>query len=351
MISCCWRCLSSLYFSFSAWICGASRCISCIDLSCLNVSGTSTARITTVSPTIASPQLPPTTLSWMNTMIDSNSLMRGEKASSMTLLARIGMRSVALGFWSCSRYCMGWLLNAWRSSRRARSGLARAPGTEQLLGYHRIVSAVAEGIAPEQAPGGKHEAPRNPKRADRLEGVAGARRLVLAAARDRRRDEPAVDDDRRNRDPARDAAHGTACPSGGRCRPARAISSARASSTPAKPSRSASSLAAGRATSTTSWSGRSSGSARLKASRSSRLRRFRCTAPPTLRETDSPRRGPALAVVGNAYSTRCRLAVERPLRYTRSNSALRDKRLEVRGVAEPLTVSSTGAFAPCRGGA
>ena len=39
---------------------------------------------------IARPQLPPTMLSWMNTMIDSNALISGENASSMTL-AMIGM--------------------------------------------------------------------------------------------------------------------------------------------------------------------------------------------------------------------------------------------------------------------
>ena len=86
--------MSSLYFSFNAWICGAKRCISCIDFSCLNVSGTSTALMTTVSPTIASPQLPPTTWSWMKTMIDSNALISGEKASSIALVARTGMRAV-----------------------------------------------------------------------------------------------------------------------------------------------------------------------------------------------------------------------------------------------------------------
>ena len=96
MISCCWRCLSSLYFSFSALICGAIRCISCIEFSCLNVSGTSTALVSTVSPTIASPQLPPTRCAWMNTMIDSNRLISGENASWM-MLAKMGMRSGVVG--------------------------------------------------------------------------------------------------------------------------------------------------------------------------------------------------------------------------------------------------------------
>ena len=48
--------------------------------------------MTTVKPTIASPQLLPTRWSWMNTMTDSNTLISGENASSMTL-ARGSMRA------------------------------------------------------------------------------------------------------------------------------------------------------------------------------------------------------------------------------------------------------------------
>src|SRR5207244_1949102 len=161
-----------------------------MDFSCLNVSGTSTARMTTVSPTIASPQLPPTAWSWMNTMTDSNALMSGENASSMALVARIGMRAVGRAVRRAAVKNVGGRsrLDDYRCGRASRLAALLAP--EHPLRLDRIVSAVAPRIAPQQPPPGQHETAQKAIPPDRLDGVARARRLVLAAPRKRRRDEP-----------------------------------------------------------------------------------------------------------------------------------------------------------------
>ena len=62
---------------------------------------------------------------------------------------------------------------------------------EHSLGLHGIVSAVAPRVAPEQAPRREHRAPKYAVLADRFDRVARARRLVLAAPRNRRRDQRA----------------------------------------------------------------------------------------------------------------------------------------------------------------
>src|SRR5262249_51438103 len=98
---------------------------------------------------------------------------------------------------------------------------------------------------------------------------------------------------------------------------------------------------------TTSCPARRFASVCANASRSSRLTRLRSTAPPTFRDTDRPRRGRSAVAFGNVYSTRWRLAVERPCRYTRSNSALRDSRprLGARGVIAGPSRSAGQALA------
>ena len=201
---------------------------------------------------------------------------------------------------------------------RARSSAGAVAGREHSLGLHRIVSAVAPRVAPEQAPRREHRAPKYAVLPDRFDRIARARRLVLAAPRDRRRDEALVATigatSRRAR--ATRAGASTSVPRPGsraarlcaRRSPARSSAQRRLrrlrvaqprlrnqlaerSFAPASPSRSTSSAADGRATTTTSWPARSSSSARANASRSIRLTRLRSTAPPTLRDTDSPRRG------------------------------------------------------------
>src|SRR6185437_2561666 len=162
---------------------------------------------------IASPQLPPTRLSWMNTMIDSKKLIRGENASSMKLVAKIGMG--AIGWLALSARCdlarrrvahgRHEPAGAGRRRPRLRSCPAALSACEHSLGLDRIVSAVAPWVAPEQAPHCEHRAPKYAVLPDRLDRIARAGRLVLAAARDRRRDHPLIDDDRSRRKPAQGA--------------------------------------------------------------------------------------------------------------------------------------------------
>src|SRR5688500_1108937 len=139
-------------------------------------------------------------------------------------------------------------------------------------------------IAAQQAPAGEHQPAQYAVPPDRLYGVGGAGRLVLAAARESRRDHPLVGDDRRHGDLPR-----------GDHFAALSTSSPRAARTPSRPSRSHSSSASRRATTTTSWSAGSWARTSANASRSRRLTLLRATAPPTLRETDRPRRGPSSA--------------------------------------------------------
>src|ERR1700730_10540101 len=108
--------------------------------------------MTTVSPMIARPQLPPRRLLWMNTMIDSNSVIRGENAFSMTL-ARIGMR------------CGGSVVGCYSSvgcgtAAGAPAGAGEVPDPNHSLGLHRIVTAVATGVAPQQSPTRENQAPK-----------------------------------------------------------------------------------------------------------------------------------------------------------------------------------------------
>jgi hypothetical protein len=134
---------------------------------------------------------------------------------------------------------------------------------------------------------------------------------------------------------------------------ARPISSPSAARTPAKPSRSAKLLASRLATITTSVASGSRVLSTANASRSRRLIRFRSAAPPTFRDTDSPSRGVSPSPRGNTYRTNSRPAWARPLRNTRSKSALRDSRPRPWRGREPAErrITRSGACGPCRGGA
>src|SRR4051794_32540393 len=178
---------------------------------------------------------------------------------------------------------------------------------------------MAQGVAAQQAPTGQDDAAEYAVPRDRLYGVARARGLVLAAPRQRRRDEALIEADGRQHGATGEGAHRA-----GAAGSAFSSSSSRARRTPSRPSCSASSLAGGRATTTTSWPDGTSGAAASKASRTRRLTRLRGTAPPTLRDTDKPSRGRAPSSCGassesrappsrgNAYTTSHRLATERP---------------------------------------
>src|SRR5436190_16799601 len=79
--------------------------------------------------------------------------------------------------------------------RAGESSWSRAGPTarrEQRLLLDRVPPAVAPGIAAQQSPGGQHQPSEYAELANRLDGVGGARRLVLAAARKAGRDPAAV---------------------------------------------------------------------------------------------------------------------------------------------------------------
>ena len=134
----------------------------CIDLNCLSVSGSSAARTTTVSATIDIPSPTPR--------------CRGRTGGSPRR-----SRSAAGG--------------CWRRRPRVRSGSSRRSGAAsggRALRGHGVIAAVAERIAAQQAPGRENGAAQYAVRADRLHRVGRAGRVVLAAARQRRRDHPLV---------------------------------------------------------------------------------------------------------------------------------------------------------------
>src|SRR5207253_1001316 len=90
----------------------------------------------------------------------------------------------------------------------AHSAAVFGPDPEHSLGLDRIVSAVTPRVAPEKAPPREHQAPKYAVPPDRFDGVARARRLVLAAPWDRRGDDALVSDDGRGRQRAKDARGG-----------------------------------------------------------------------------------------------------------------------------------------------
>src|SRR5450756_549552 len=131
----------------------------------------------------------------MNTMIDSNRLIRGENASWM-MLAKMGMRS------GCS-WRSSWLgllrvvyARCGGGSPDARSAGGVGADPEDSLSLHGIVPAVAPRVASEQAPPGEHQASKYAVPADRLNRIARAGRLIPAAPGNRRGHEPPVEEDR-----------------------------------------------------------------------------------------------------------------------------------------------------------
>ena len=196
------------------------------------------------------------------------------------------------------------------------------------------MTAVAERIAPQQPPGREHGAPQRAEGSNRLDRIGRAGGLVLAPPRKRRRYEPLVEPYGGAEDPAAIRLTMTMPPS--RSRSSQAARAARqALSGPRRvPRGSTISPAPARATTTKSWSSGRLGSRDQKASLNMRLTVFRSTAPPTRRPTDTPNRAcspSALSCASSvpalkAYTTKQRLAADRPRRYTRSKSALRVSR-------------------------
>ena len=173
---------------------------------------------------------------------------------------------------------------------------------EQALGLHGIEAAVAERVAAQQPPAASTSPRSMPYSRIACDGVGRARRLVLAAPRQRRRDHALVGDDRR--DATRRAHHAPvapprrpptsrrarparrARPRGPRARPARAPRGARPRRRPGR-------AAAARPAARTPRCSR-------------RLTRLRSTAPPTLRDTDSPRRGAVGRLAARTRAGSCR---------------------------------------------
>src|SRR3954447_6682875 len=107
----------------------------------------------------------------------------------------------------------------------------------------RLVAALAERVAAQQAPAGEDRAAHDAELANRLFGVGGARRVVLAAPPQVRQDEASVKGDRAEED----AFHVLRSPP---AIPASSRSSFSAWPTPGVPSRSTRPATSGRATST-----------------------------------------------------------------------------------------------------
>src|SRR5437868_11975486 len=110
---------------------------------------------------------------------------------------------------------MGTMGSGVRGFGPAHPGRGRRQ-TEETLILDRVVAAVTPRVAAQQPPAGQDQAPEYAEAADRLRGVGRAGGLVLAAAREERRDHALVGDDRRDRDAAGPAAHdgaggGAAC--------------------------------------------------------------------------------------------------------------------------------------------
>jgi hypothetical protein len=181
---------------------------------------------------------------------------------------------------------------------------------EHPLGLHRVESTTTPRVASQQAPGREHHAPQYAVLIDCPHRVARAGWLIPAAARKGRRYKAPIDQYREGRQNPRRAPEGSptgpngphdpaSSPAGEpERRPARSINSSSDAPIPPRPSRSANSRASGRATTTTSCPPLNSSATPAKASRRSRFTRFRSTAPPTLRETDRPRRGLSAAGLG-----------------------------------------------------
>src|SRR5690242_18165817 len=172
---------------------------------------------------------------------------------------------------------------------------------EQGLLLDVVESAVAQRVAAEEPPGGEDKAPEYAVGPDRLHRIFGTARVVAAAVAERGRDRPLVGTNGGDGDRAQ-SRHASAL----RASPAESSSSRSASSIPFSPRSRASSPASGRATKTKSCPPGSSSAEAQKASRSRRFTRLRSTAPPTLRPTDTPRRGSSSPASGRGKAWRTR---------------------------------------------
>ena len=172
----------------------------------------------------------------------------------------------------------------------ARGRVGRAAG--RALGLDGVVAAVAPRVAAQQPPAGEHEPAQYAVALDRLHARRPSRSARTCSAAAAAAREPLVERGSGRRDARAGASRVPASP---RRRPARRARRARAR-TPARPSRSASSRASGRATTTKSWPAGSALGLGPEGLAQQALDRLRSTAPPTLRDTDRPRRGPSLGV-------------------------------------------------------
>src|SRR5437588_7755078 len=161
---------------------------------------------------------------------------------------------------------------------------------------HWIDSARGKRVATREPPCGEDRSPPDAVPSHGVDGVLGAARVVAAARPEQGGDEQAVQPHGGEGYLAQHP-HAARLPAS----PAVSISSRSALSISRSPPSRASRAASGRATITKSCSGGSSAATFQNASRSSRFTRFRSTAPPTLRPTDTPSRGsPCPSDRGNA---------------------------------------------------
>src|SRR3954447_14997078 len=129
-----------------------------MERTCLKVSGRISRRITTVKPMNDAPQLSPTSLC--------------QKRRTASLMSMSGCRTLARTSIVRSARGVVWL--------------------EEPLTFDRVVPAVAPGIASQQPPAGEHCAADHAVGANRFDRVRRARRMVLAAIRQKRGHEPPV---------------------------------------------------------------------------------------------------------------------------------------------------------------
>ena len=231
---------------------------------------------------------------------------------------------------TCSKTSIsGWKMFAETSICQALGAAAR--GLEQALILDWIESPGTPRVAAQQPPAGQDKSAEYAESGDRLRGVLRARRVVLAALPHDRREQSLVEPDRQRPRPRAAPSRRRSSPRRRRQRVCRRRSRKQFAQRTGDP---VETLTLGESPSVGARDDHGVGSRRAarplssaNASRSSRLTRLRSTAPPTLRDTDSPSRGGSTSSPrGNTYSTSSLPACERPFRKTRSKSALRDSR-------------------------
>ena len=267
-----------MYFSWIFLISGWCACSDRIERICFSDRGRIASRVTIVSRMIETPQL------------DADVVVKeGED--------RVGDVDQRLeDVW----------MPATGSIRPGLGGPAASSRVKERARLDGVVAAVAERVAARQAPGGQDRAADDAQLANRLHGVGRAGGLVLAAARERRRDQALVEADRGEDDGEQPRVSRFTLQVRRFRPPARPLRPAPASAvaTPAGPSRSTRPATSGRATSTKSWPRGSVSSSDQNASLSARFTAFLSTAPPTLRLTETPSRTSSSIVVGLAAGER-----------------------------------------------